>query len=205
MALSGKVGGVFAPSTTAGTDITAELHDGNGTTVITLGNEYIQPHSESITVDGTAQIRNKDYSINYITAEITPLRDTGFATGVDNVSVDYTHYTMEQIGGFFDWSVDESAEVLETTSFDNSGHKSYVSNLKDWTSSANRYWASTDTFDEWLGSFIVVSLYMDKDTGMNRFEGWGIINTKSTSVAVDSVVEESIDIQGSGILTYRAG
>src|SRR5690554_1945925 len=171
MALSGKVGGVFAPASLAGTAGSDTFSGDDVTVEFTLSHEYVKPYSEEITVGATTLKRGVDYNINYITGVIT-FKEAP-VTGTDNISVSYNYHNVSQIGGFFEWSIDESAETLDGTAFDNNnGHRVYVAGLREWTASANRYWATTDRFDDWVGQTVVISFYADKDSGLNRFEGW---------------------------------
>lgn len=198
MAQHGKVGAVYVPDSISGTTITGETFSGDGTTTsFTLTNEYIKPGSETVTVDG-AEVHN--YKINYITGEIT--FEIAPASGTDNISVDYNYFTMNIDCGFFDWTINENADAEEATTFCSDGEREYLAGLTDWDGSANKYWITDEEFHNFVGEQVVIAFYID-ETNNIRYEGWGIVTGVSVDVAVDSLVEESIDIQGSGKLEFR--
>jgi predicted secreted protein len=204
MAIEGHVGAVYAPDDLTGTNVPSETFSGDDSTVeFTHANEYVIPYSETVEVDSTEQTRNKDYTINYITGKIT--FESAPASGTDNISVDYDYYTISEVGGFFSWTINKNADTLESTSFDSSGERTYVAGLTDWDGSASKYWASDKTFHDFVGEDdIIIVFYVDDVTNNYRYEGYGVVNSKSVDTSVDSLIEESIDIQGSGTLTYRS-
>jgi predicted secreted protein len=203
MAIKGHVGAVYAPDDLTGTNVASETFDGDDATVeFTLANEYVMPYSETVTVS-TEQTRNKDYTINYITGKIT--FTSAPASGTDNIDVAYDYYTISEVGGFFSWTINKNADTLESTSFDSSGERTYVAGLTDWDGSATKYWASAKTFHDFVGEDdVIISFYVDDVTNNYRYEGYGVLNSKSVDTSVDSLIEESIEIQGSGTLTYRS-
>ena len=202
MAQHGKVGAVYAPDSTSGSSVTGETFSGDDSTVtFTLVNEYVKPYTETVTIDGTEQQRGTDYTINYITGDIT--FETAPASGTDNISVDYSYFTMNEVGGFFNWTVNENADTQEATTFASNGEREYVAGLKDWDGSATKYWKSTKQFHDFIGEDVVLAFYIDEGNSI-RYEGWGVLTGASVDTAVDSLVEESIDIQGSHTLTYRS-
>ena len=77
---------------------------------------------------------------------------------------------------------------------------------ESWSGSADMYFGVDDRFDGWVGERVVLAFYIDDTAGtLQRFEGWGIIGTKSTTVPVDGLVEQSIDLEGQSKLVYREG
>jgi len=204
MAIQGHVGAVYAPDDLTGTNVPSETFSGDDETLeFTLTNEYVIPYSETVTIGATEQTRNKDYTINNITGKIT--FDSAPTTGVDNIDVTYDYYTISEVGGFFSWSVTKSADALESTSFDSGGEKTFVAGLTNWEGSATKYWASAKTFHDFVGQDdVILVFYVDDVTNNYRYEGYGVLSSKSIDTSVDSLIEESIDIQGSGTLTYRS-
>lgn len=199
MATHGKVGAVYAPDSVSGTSVIDETFSGTGSEkTFSLANEYVKPYSETITVDGIEQNRGTDYTIDYVLGEFTITA----ASGTSNVSVDYNYFTLSEVGGFFDWTLNENADTQEATDFQSNGEREYVSGLKDWDGSATKYWKSTKQFHDFIGEDVVMAFYID-ETNNVRYEGWGVLTGASVDTAVDALVEESIDIQGSHTLTYR--
>lgn len=203
MAIHGKVGAIYAPNDLTGTTVASETFSGDDATVeFTLANNYVIPYSETVTIGATEQTRNKDYTINYITGVIT--FTTAPATEVDNIDVAYSYYTVAEVGGFFNWTITQNADAAESTSFDSNGARTYVAGLTDWDSSATKYWANTKTFHEWLGEEdIIIVFYVDEDNNY-RYEGYGVMTGNNIDTSVDALIEQTIDLQGSGELTYRS-
>ena len=121
---------------------------------------------------------------------------------------------MKQYGGFFNWSLDDTADVVETTDFQDSGHKTYIACLDGWTAAAERHWLNSGMF-RMIGSKTVAKFYVDNDdtakgigsasdTG-SKYEGYALVIGISPTVAVDSLVNESLSFQGTGQLTYESG
>ena len=202
MATAGKLGAVYAPTETEGTidyGNTTDSFVGDGTTTeFELNNEYVVRDSESVTVDGT-EVYN--YDINYITGIIT--FDEAPADTTD-IQVEYDYLEgIEQVAGFFEWSFDEEAGLEESPEFGDEVI-THTSTLDSWSGSADMYFGVDDRFQDWVGEEVVLAFYIDDTAGeKKRFEGWGIIGSKSTTTPVDTLVEESIDIEGQTRLEYR--
>src|SRR6056297_270606 len=202
MATAGKVGAVYAPIETDGTIDTSTTTDtfsgDDTTTTFQLTNEYITKNSVTVTVGGSP---TKAYDLNRITGELE--FDTAPVSGTDNITVDYTHLNgIEQVGGFFEWTVDEEAGLEESPEFGDSV-VTHTQTLESWSGSADMYFGVDDRFDGWVGERVVLAFYIDDTAGtLQRFEGWGIIGTKSTTVPVDGLVEQSIDLEGQSKLVY---
>ncbi len=125
---------------------------------------------------------------------------------------------VKEWGGFFNWSVDHTCDVVERTDFDSGGVKVYLATLDGWTGTAEKHWISTqeELFLK-MGSSVpmIVKFYVDdddtdkgigsgSDTG-SRYEGYAHLTGLSPSTAVDALVNESLSFQGTGILTYESG
>ncbi len=120
---------------------------------------------------------------------------------------------MKQWGGFFSWSIDDVMDVLETTDFSDSGHRTYITALDGWTAGAERHWVDSGMFAKMgSGSKSIAKFYVDdddtdkgigsaSDTG-NRYEGYCHVIGISPTVAVDTLVSEGLSFQGTGQLTY---
>ena len=203
MATAGKLGAVFAPTTDidGNPDIatTTDNFTGDGTTTtFTLSNEYVSPDNLTVTVDGT---ETTDYSINYITGMIEFDNAPGDTLAIE-VTYDYI-VELEQVGGFFEWSVDEEAGLEESPEFGDEVI-THTRTLDSWSGSASKYFDVEDRFNDWVGEKVVLGFYIDKTAGTEqRFEAWGIIGNKSTTTPVDTLVEEDISIEGQTRLVFR--
>ncbi len=110
---------------------------------------------------------------------------------------------IKQSGGCFEWSLSFDIDEKDVTTFksavDNKGWKSFMALHKGWTASASAYWGD-DSFFESLGKMIVLKLFIDAGAAQDCFEGYAILTSDSIESPVDGVVEESIDLQGAGVL-----
>ena len=203
MATAGKLGAVYAPTETDGVidyGNTTDSFVGDGTTTeFQLENEYVARDSESVTVDG---VEVNNYKINYITGLVT--FDAAPADTAD-IQVEYDYLEgIEQVAGFFEWSFDEEAGLEESPEFGDEVI-THTPTLDSWSGSADMYFGVDDRFTDWVGEEVVLAFYIDDTAGEKvRFEGWGIIGSKSTTTPVDTLVEESIDIEGQTKLEYRS-
>ena len=121
----------------------------------------------------------------------------------NDIHVDYDYYTVSQIGGFFSWTLDETLEVLETTDFGSNGKREYIPGQRGWTASAERHWLTEEYLSDWVGSKKIVKFYLDAPAGA-RYEGWAIVTGIHPTTAVDAVVNESLDFQGLGMLSFES-
>lgn len=197
MAIHGSVGAVYVPQDLTGTNSVETFSGDDVTTTFTVANEYIKPGSETITIGGT---ETKAYTMNYITGDI--VFETEPVSGTDNIEVDYDHFDLQADCGFFSWSVDENADAEEATTFCSDGDREYIPGLKDWNGTADKYWLIDEAFHGFVGKKVVIVFYVD-EAQQYRYEGWGIVTGVSFDVAVDSLIEQTIDIQGSGELIFR--
>ena len=204
MATAGKLGAVYAPETDVNGDpdtgTTTDTFSGDGTTTtFTLTNEYVLRNSETVTVDAST---TDDYEINYILGTVT--FDEAPSADTDNITVEYDYLVgLEQVAGFFEWSFDEDAGLEESPEFGDEVI-THTQTLESWSGSAEMYFGVDDKFQDWVGVEVVLAFYIDTTAGQNkRFEGWGIIGSKSTETPVDTLVEQSIEIEGQTKLEYR--
>ena len=107
-----------------------------------------------------------------------------------------------QVCGFFNWGADNVCDILETTDYCDAGVRTYIASLKGWTGSAEKHWLTEETLD-WIGSHLIIKFYIDVTNTM-RYEGWVIVDSHSITSAVDTLVNESINFQGDGILNYES-
>lgn len=197
MATAGKLGAVYAPTVDVNDDpdtattTDAAISDGD-----TLSNEYIDPDSVEITYNNVSD-EGKSITINYITGDVS--FDETFDGTID---VSYTYLvSLEQVGGFFEWNVDEEAGLEESPEFGDEVI-THTQTLDSWSGSASKYFDVDNRFNDWVGTKVVLAFYIDTDT-LKRFEAWGIIGDKSTSTPVDTLVEEDISIEGQTRLRFR--
>ena len=107
------------------------------------------------------------------------------------------------IGEIKNFTVEESADVLEDTSMGDTA-KTYKSSLTSFTASVEGLFDDTDTAQTamTIGSELTFTFLPEGDTtGDYSLSGSGIITGISRSQAHDGLVEISFSVQGSGALT----
>lgn len=113
------------------------------------------------------------------------------------------------------WSVEETSDVVESTTMASAQQRSYKSSLKTWTGTADLF----IPFDDSDGSEAVTEdgtavgaisvgteyhwkFYVDDSTAsFENYTATGIITSISRSVALDGMAEMSVSIQGTAALT----
>ena len=123
-----------------------------------------------------------------------------------NVHVDYTYYTVSEVIGFSNWSLDQKAEAFNVTDFNDGQAKQFIAGLSEFSATADRYWisASANLLGDVNEKFII-KFYIDDVSATKRsFEGWCYITGISPDVAVDSVITANLTFQGTNQLSYEA-
>lgn len=105
------------------------------------------------------------------------------------------------ITGIRAWTLDFTADTLETTDFDDSGHKTFLAGLDGWTGSFEGFgqpgWSTSCT----VGSTYSGSFYVSTSDG-NCYSGQIIITGAHPATAVDGQATISYDFQGTGAIGY---
>lgn len=204
MALSGKVGAVYVQTADAPVAFTDEATTPNATyTRYTISNAAKRYWSKDyvVTVKKNTVVQTTGFTIEYVGGVIV------FATALqptDVVTVSGYYVNVSQAGGFFNWSLDAELETAEATTFASQGWKQFEPTLKGFSGSAEAYWGNADFFNK-LGQEVVIVLYTDAGAAKNRYEGYAVITSDSIETAVDALIQETIEFQGSGPLYYREG
>ena len=113
-----------------------------------------------------------------------------------------TAYTMEAISLFYNWSVDENTNLVESTSFDDEGWQSSVATVNQFTVTNEKYWVNGDYLTS-LGTDVILLLYISTTSGY-RHEGTAKLETDSINTSVTELVNESLNFRGEGELYYTA-
>jgi hypothetical protein len=205
MSISGKVGAVFVQTSAAPVAFTDQATTKNGTFDV----YYITDRTKAYWDKPTAITVKK----NSITVPVTNY-DIEYAGGYikfktpnitsDVITASGAALTVSQSGGFFNWSADLETDTADSTTFASNGWKESIATVKGFSGSAEGYWGNSDFFNA-LGKEVVIALYVDNTANKRRYEGFGIITSDSIETAVDDLVNESIEIQGTGSLYYREG
>lgn len=115
----------------------------------------------------------------------------------------------QKVAAIKNWSLELSLETLETTALGDDW-KNYITGLTEWTaSSEGDYEVPTDTQgqaalqDAYLaGTTVTVKLYVD---GTNYYQGTAYISSLSIEDPVDDVVSISLELTGTGELSFHKG
>jgi hypothetical protein len=201
MAISGKVAAVYVQTDDAAVAFTNEecvaSDDGLRHTIADEDMRYWDPDTPVVVkVDGET-----------VTSGFT-LEHAGGVVVFDadpegEVTVSGKYLTVEKAGGFYNWSLDLSAEMAETTAFGDPWKK-FTPTVKEASGSAECYWGDERFFDA-LGSRVVIALYVDDREGSKqRYEGFARISSDGVTVDMTDVIKETIDFQGDGPFYYRA-
>ena len=105
-----------------------------------------------------------------------------------------------------DWSLTISADSLDTTSFTDSGWKTFLGGLKGYTGSVTAKWNHADTnqavFFDNLGSSIDFKFYLD-EANTKYFSGTAIVTSVDPKVSVSGTADVTFNLQGTGSITYN--
>ena len=202
MAIAGKVGAVFLQTEEAPQSFTKKATTANPQrtryTVIDEACRYFDKNS-SITVYINDVAASSGWWVEYLGGVVC------FLTSLDSedeVTVSGKRITVEQAGGFFNWSAELSSDTADITTFESGGWKENLPTIKGFSASAECYWAD-EKLSQRLGQEVIVALYVDTSPSKKRYEGYAIISSDSIEVAVDDVINESLEFEGTDRLFYR--
>jgi len=202
--ISGKVGAIYM-SSGAGTNVSDETV----TLAITTGIADDVVLHPNIIVNALYTDDGEGNADALIGEELYTWTVKGLITCVSEaenvVHVDYTYYTVEQVAGFFNWSLDIVGDALETTDFGDAGHRAYIAGMDGWSGSADRHYLTDVDMSAYIGSKSIVRFYMKTTTTTIRYEGWAHVTGMHLSTPVDGVVTEPLDFQGNYKINYETG
>lgn len=101
------------------------------------------------------------------------------------------------------YSIEESADTLDTSSMGNTA-RTHLASLTSFSGSVDVYWDETDTAQNALtvGSTVTIKFYPEGTASSAKYySGEAIVTGVSRSASFDGMVEASISIQGTGVLT----
>ena len=104
-----------------------------------------------------------------------------------------------------DWSLEETAETIDSTELSDSA-KTFEVGTTSWSGSLNCFWVETATTGQGactVGASVTLNLYPEgATTGDTYATGTALINSLSKSGGIDGLVEASFSFQGTGALTW---
>ena len=127
--------------------------------------------------------------------------------GVLQVSADDTTYNA--VASLTDWSLEVSADTIETTGMSTNLYKEFIPGQFSWSGSASAHWNDDDTAQEAIetaltggDSTFYVKLYPIGTSAGDYWSGTIIVSSVSFSGSLGSSVGFSFSFQGTGALTH---
>lgn len=214
MAIHGKLGGIFAPTPDQAfacdlvgydpaangvydfTDIPT-VPDATGTRFVieSLDMRYwSKNHDVVVKVNGN--VVASGYKVEHAGGFVTFDSPPG---GVVTVSGKYLQ--MHQVGGCFNWSLEQVSDTREATKYNSGGWREHKQSLNSFVATAKAYWVDADWIRD-LGQEVILVLYTDAYNDV-RYEGFAIVNEDSIEKTAGRIVEETIGFYGQGPIFYR--
>ncbi len=104
---------------------------------------------------------------------------------------------LKDISGIKSWSLDYTADVLETTDFGDVGQKSYIVGSTNWQGSFEGY---KDGVPLSIGSEVTL-VFGESTTAGNNWIGKAVLTGAHPTTSIDGLVSYSYDFFGVGVLT----
>ena len=122
----------------------------------------------------------------------------GKAGNVYSTTTGGTATGVAEVSGMKSWTIDYTADALETTDFADVGVKSYIAGLSGWSGSFEGY--KDGAPDLTPGTSYILHLRESAATATQVYTGTVIITGLHGSASVDGIVTQSYDFQGTGAL-----
>ena len=126
--------------------------------------------------------------------------------GVLQISPDDSTYSA--VASLTDWSLETSADTLETTAMGSTNHKTFIPGQFSWSGSASAHWNDDDTAQEAIETALTgadssfhLKLYPVGSSSEDWWSGQLVVTSVSHSGALNSPVGFSFSFQGTGALT----
>nr|BAR32824.1 phage major tail protein 2 [uncultured Mediterranean phage uvMED] len=113
------------------------------------------------------------------------------------------HVGTDAVAEIRSYSVEETADTLETTSMGDTA-RTHLASLLSFSGSLDVYWDETDTAQIALtaGTSVTIKFYPEGTASSAKYyTGTAIVTGVSRSASFDGLVEASISVQGTGALT----
>ena len=123
--------------------------------------------------------------------------------GVHKGSEGTVHVGTDAVAEIRSYSVEETADTLETTSMGDAA-RTHLASLTSFSGSLDVYWDEADTAQIALtvGTSVTIKFYPEGTASSAKYySGTAIVTGVSRSASFDGLVEASISVQGTGALT----
>ena len=115
-----------------------------------------------------------------------------------NGSVTFTNLNA----GVKAWNLDGAADMLPTSDYGDSGHKTYLGGLDGWTANVELNWDVANTVA--LGDSATLTLYIGASGAAPEYHGTALVANISIKSIVEGLVTATVNFQGTGAYTYTA-
>lgn len=201
MPLAGRDADVYVTSLTptSSTGNAASLAaDGLSVQIDSTSRRHWDPDGTHALYLNSTAVSSTAYTVNNVQGkfEFSSTQSTGTYT------IDADYLTASQVASGREWTLNVEADMFEVSTFGSSGWKQYQPNLNGAQVTIGKYWVDSTFFDymEVDGKF-VVELYPNYSAG-DRYEGFARVVSDQPSASVDSIVEETINLEVDGQLYY---
>jgi hypothetical protein len=103
------------------------------------------------------------------------------------------------------YSLEETADTVEDTSMGDT-YRTHKTTLKSFSGSVDVFWDEGDTNGQLalaVGSEVTINFYPEgATTGDKYYTGTAIVTSKTVTGSFDGMVESTINVQGTGALTF---
>lgn len=103
------------------------------------------------------------------------------------------------------YSLEETADTVEDTSMGDT-YRTHKTTLKSFSGSIDVFWDEGDTNGQIalaVGSEVTINFYPEgATTGDKYYTGTAIVTSKTVTGSFDGMVESTINVQGTGALTF---
>ena len=123
--------------------------------------------------------------------------------GIHKGSEGTVHVGTDAVAEIRSYSVEETADTLETTSMGDAA-RTHLASLTSFSGSLDVYWDEVDTAQIALtvGTSVTIKFYPEGTASSAKYySGTAIVTGVSRSASFDGLVEASISVQGTGALT----
>ena len=107
--------------------------------------------------------------------------------------------SLTAIAGIKSWTLDQTADALETTSFDDAGVAAYIGGVTRWSGSFEGYKTGTALVID--GSATTITCVEDTGLVGQTWSGACILTGVHAANSFDGLVTYAYDFQGTGALT----
>ena len=166
-----------------------------------------------VTVSGCgATGNNRIFTITGVSSGELTVSETVVGAAPEAAAVTFTEAEPGiEVCGFYNWTLNYSLDMLETTDFCNSsGGRSYISGMTNWTATADKHFLTANNeVDDWVGESCEIRLftkYVSSPSSGDPSQFWDgntIVTGLDHNTPVDALVNQSVTFQGKEALTLR--